>query len=152
MAAMTLDEYLNRAGALTVAQLRERIGIKSDMQVRQWRHGYAGRRPSPEYAVAIETATDGAVRRWDTRPTDWHRIWPELIGAVGAPEPPSAPEPAEPVRQVAAETPAPANDHAAASEPRREVVQRRGDRRVNQPDRRTGPGTCDRRDGERREG
>lgn len=25
------------------------------------------------------------VRRWDLRPADWHRIWPELIGAEGAP-------------------------------------------------------------------
>lgn len=24
---------------------------------------------------------------WDLRPDDWHRIWPELIGAEGAPEP-----------------------------------------------------------------
>ena len=23
---------------------------------------------------------------WDLRPNDWHRIWPELIGADGAPE------------------------------------------------------------------
>ncbi len=24
-------------------------------------------------------------RRWHQRPDDWHRIWPELIGADGAP-------------------------------------------------------------------
>jgi DNA-binding transcriptional regulator YdaS (Cro superfamily) len=36
--------------------------------------------------VAIERATRLAVRRWDLRPDDWHRIWPELIGADGAPE------------------------------------------------------------------
>ena len=23
---------------------------------------------------------------WDLRPDDWHRIWPELIGADGAPD------------------------------------------------------------------
>lgn len=40
----------------------------------------------------IERAT--GVRRWHLRPDDWHRIWPELIGADGAPAVP-APEPAE---------------------------------------------------------
>lgn len=25
---------------------------------------------------------------WDLRPNDWHQIWPELIGADGAPEAP----------------------------------------------------------------
>ena len=38
-----------------------------------------------ERAASIESATGGAVRRWDMRPNDWHRIWPELIGAEGAP-------------------------------------------------------------------
>lgn len=45
-----------------------------------------GVRPAPaERCAAIEQATSGAVRRWDLRPRDWHRIWPELIGAEGAP-------------------------------------------------------------------
>lgn len=38
-----------------------------------------------EHCAAIEAATQGAVRRWDLRPTDWHRIWPELVGVDGAP-------------------------------------------------------------------
>ena len=38
-----------------------------------------------EHCAAIERATQGAVRRWDLRPEDWHRVWPELIGAPGAP-------------------------------------------------------------------
>lgn len=46
---------------------------------------------SAERCVPIERATGGAVRRWDLRPDDWHRIWPELIGAEGAPEPSVAP-------------------------------------------------------------
>lgn len=51
-----------------------------------------GRRPiPPELAVSVESATARAVRRWDLRPTDWHRIWPELIGADGAPPPPESP-------------------------------------------------------------
>lgn len=56
----------------------------------EWRNG---ERPVPiERCVEIERATDGDVRRWDLRPEDWHRIWPELIDADGAPAiaPPSA--------------------------------------------------------------
>jgi DNA-binding transcriptional regulator YdaS (Cro superfamily) len=83
---MTLDEYLSAEGALSIAELRKRIGVKSDIQIRQWRHGYADRQPSPEYAVAIELATDCKVRRWDLRPKDWFRIWPELVNVKGAPD------------------------------------------------------------------
>ncbi|AMM23194.1 transcriptional regulator [Variovorax sp. PAMC 28711] len=36
---------------------------------------------SPERAVAIEKATDGAVSRRDLRPDDWQAIWPELVEA-----------------------------------------------------------------------
>lgn len=45
-----------------------------------------GIRPcAPELAVQVEKMSHGAVRRWDLRPDDWHRIWPELIGQPGAP-------------------------------------------------------------------
>lgn len=82
---MTLDQYLRAEGSLSVAQLKVAIGVKSEAQIRQWQHGYADRVPSAENAVAIERATGGAVRRWDLRPEDWHRIWPELVGIEGAP-------------------------------------------------------------------
>lgn len=81
---MNLHEYLSHSGSLTVAQLRERIGVKSDAQIRQWQHGYADRKPSPEYCVAIEQATDGCVTRQDLRPEDWQAIWPELTAKAGA--------------------------------------------------------------------
>lgn len=45
-----------------------------------------------EHCTAIEAAVNGAVRRWDLRPDDWYRIWPELIGAEGAPGVPEARE------------------------------------------------------------
>ena len=45
-----------------------------------------GVRPCPaEHAAGIERACEFEVRRWDLRPDDWHRIWPELIGTEGAP-------------------------------------------------------------------
>lgn len=51
-----------------------------------------GQRPcAPELAVAIEQESKAAIRRWDLRPDDWRLIWPELIGAEGAPV---IPEPA----------------------------------------------------------
>jgi len=50
---------------------------------------FSGKSCGYELAVQLEAATDGAVRRWDLRPDDWHRIWPELIGADGAPDVPA---------------------------------------------------------------
>lgn len=45
-----------------------------------------GREPGPELCVRIESYSGRMVRRWDMRPMDWHLIWPELIGAEGAPD------------------------------------------------------------------
>jgi DNA-binding transcriptional regulator YdaS (Cro superfamily) len=42
----------------------------------------------PAKCVEIERDSEGELRRWDLRPRDWHLIWPELIGAEGAPQPP----------------------------------------------------------------
>jgi len=87
---MNLHDYFNSPGSLTVSQLAALIGVKNPAQIRQWQHGYADRLPSPENCVSIEQATNGAVKRWDLRPKDWHRIWPEIIGTDGAPEVPQA--------------------------------------------------------------
>ena len=40
-------------------------------------------------AADFEAASDGQVRRWHMFPATWHRIWPELIGADGAPPVPA---------------------------------------------------------------
>jgi DNA-binding transcriptional regulator YdaS (Cro superfamily) len=40
-----------------------------------------------ELGADIERVT--GVPRWVQRPNDWHRIWPELIGADGAPAVPA---------------------------------------------------------------
>ncbi len=39
-----------------------------------------------DMCAAVEKGTSGEVMRWHLRPTDWHRIWPELVGSDGAPE------------------------------------------------------------------
>ena len=68
-------------GVPTMASL---LGV-STKAVYFWRDG---RRKVPVDKMAqIERLTGRLVRRWDLRPDDWHRIWPELIGAPGAPEP-----------------------------------------------------------------
>lgn len=51
--------------------------------VNQWKG--ADRMVPLEHCAAIESATGRAVMRWDLRPDDWHRIWPELVGTSGAP-------------------------------------------------------------------
>lgn len=82
---MDIDEYLSSPGALSVTQLRERLQslgyeVKSNAQIRQWRHQYAGRGPNDENCTGLELATSGAITREELRPNNWHRIWPELQG------------------------------------------------------------------------
>lgn len=82
---MDLNTYLATPRGRTKS-LSEALGVSGSL-VAQWARG----KPiSAERCVPIERATDGEVRRWDLRPLDWHLIWPELIGAVGAPAVPNA--------------------------------------------------------------
>lgn len=81
---MNLADYLSQPEAPSMAAFARDLGLNPD-QVRQWRHGHDNRRPSPENCAAIEAATDRAVMRWDLRPDDWWKIWPELVGKKGAP-------------------------------------------------------------------
>lgn len=83
--------HIKRAAECVGSQsaLAEAIGVKQPT-ISEW---VRGDRPVPiERCTAIEQATDRAVMRWDLRPDDWHRIWPELIGIEGAP---ALPEPAK---------------------------------------------------------
>lgn len=41
---------------------------------------------SPELAVSVEQESGGSVTRQELRPTDWRRIWPELIGPAPSTE------------------------------------------------------------------
>lgn len=65
------------------AALAGAIGLK---QQNVWNWLRRGGVVPPVACVDIERCTSGAVPRWHLRPKDWHRIWPELIGAEGAPE------------------------------------------------------------------
>lgn len=87
---MKLSEYLKPLDAAARAEMAAESGTT-------WLHlrniAFSGKACGIQLAVDIERISAGAVRRWDLRPDDWHRIWPELIGAEGAPAVP-APEPA----------------------------------------------------------
>lgn len=57
----------------------------SPAQVSIWA---SGQRPvNPKYCRALEQLGVAAV--WETRPDDWHLIWPERIGSAGAPPAPN---------------------------------------------------------------
>lgn len=83
---MKLSDYLKPLSATERAELAGRAGTS-------WLHlrniAYSGKSCGYPLAVAIERESRGAVRRWDLRPSDWHLIWPELIGAEGAPQVPA---------------------------------------------------------------
>lgn len=90
---MTLREFLDGLARGGVTEFAGKVGV-STVYLQQIAARQDGREPSPELSVRIERESGSDVRRWDVRPTDWWLIWPELIGAEGAPAVP-VPEPAE---------------------------------------------------------
>lgn len=96
---MDLKTYTGNLPGGGVGSLAVRIGVSrtylSQLSGKQRTANDKIREPSPELCVRIEVATYGQVPRWETRPTDWHLIWPELIGREGAPVPGEAPRATE---------------------------------------------------------
>lgn len=84
MHTQTLSDFLAAQPRGALAALAADLKI-SRVYLSQLVAGQAGRVPSPELSVHIERATGRRVARWNLRPSDWHLIWPELIGAEGAP-------------------------------------------------------------------
>jgi len=78
---MHLQTYVSAQRGRAV-ELANAIGVHAVL-VRQWASGI--RKVPLDHCAAIEQASSGAVRRWDLRPDDWNRIWPELVGSPGAP-------------------------------------------------------------------
>lgn len=83
---MTLDEYIRASPRGEAARLARSLQVHPVM-VSQWAANKKAL--APARAPQVEQATNGAVRRWDMRPLDWYVIWPELIGAAGAPPVPA---------------------------------------------------------------
>jgi len=67
------DSPTKMAAAIGAGVLRQ--------HVEHWR--LSGRIPT-EHCRAIHDIT--SVKCWELRPTDWHRIWPDLMGTKGAPK------------------------------------------------------------------
>lgn len=86
---MDIKTFTNSLPIGGVSAFAREIGI-TPVYLSQLSSRQDGREPSPELCVKIEAATKKAVMRWDSRPADWHLIWPELIGAPGAPALPCA--------------------------------------------------------------
>lgn len=68
------------------AALAEKVGV-NEQYLYQCLTGRKAMNPAE--AVRVEQESERAVMRWDLRPDDWWRIWPELIGIDGAPVIPS---------------------------------------------------------------
>lgn len=86
-----MDMPIERAAAAVggQAKLAALLNVKAPT-VNQWVKRV---RPIPlDRCALIERVTNGAVRRWDLRPDDWHLIWPELVGTEGAPAIPQTTE------------------------------------------------------------
>lgn len=76
-----LERAIDRVG--NIASFASKIGVATSTPS-MWK-----KRESlvpPEHCAAVESAT--GVPRWELRPNDWYRIWPEIVGTAGAPEPP----------------------------------------------------------------
>jgi DNA-binding transcriptional regulator YdaS (Cro superfamily) len=43
----------------------------------------------PQAAAELERESCGRIRRWHVRSRTWHLVWPELVGALGAPAAPA---------------------------------------------------------------
>lgn len=92
--AVDSSDLIDKLGGTAAVARRVRT---SPASVSEWRRNGIPDGRFIELGAAIERATKGAVRRWDLRPDDWWLIWPELIGADGAPALPlPAPAPAHP--------------------------------------------------------
>lgn len=84
-----MEHIIDRAAGACggISKLAALMG-RSPQVVSNWR---ARGVPLNECA-SLEAASGQVVRRWDMRPDDWHLIWPELIGADGAPAVPATAE------------------------------------------------------------
>jgi DNA-binding transcriptional regulator YdaS (Cro superfamily) len=81
------SELIDRLGG--TAAVARRIGAQP-ASVSEWRKKRIPEGRLIELGAEIERA--GIMPRWALRPDDWHRIWPELVGAEGAPLVPDAQE------------------------------------------------------------
>lgn len=83
---MDLKTYLSAK----TKEEREEFAVKCESTLGHLQNVMYGIRPcATDLAVRIEHESGMTVRRWDLRPDDWHKHWPELIDKKGAPEVPA---------------------------------------------------------------
>lgn len=75
-----MDTFKTHVNAVGLGTLAKRLGV-SAQRLSNW----LDRGVPLDFCPVIEQATSGAVMRWDLRPDDWHRIWPELRRRKDAP-------------------------------------------------------------------
>ncbi|MEI7443289.1 MAG: YdaS family helix-turn-helix protein [Burkholderiales bacterium] len=80
-----LDEAIAAAGSQSA--LAATCGVVQGA-VANWK---ARGKVPPDYCAVIHLAY--GVPRWRFYPKNWHRIWPEIVGAEGAPPVPTGDEP-----------------------------------------------------------
>ena len=79
---MQLSQYLKKSKAVDRANFALAVGTT----VGHLNNVAYGRRvASAALARQIHLHTANDVPVWDSRPDDWHLIWPELVGTEGAP-------------------------------------------------------------------
>lgn len=81
---MNLRTFLDQLPSGGRAEFARKVGC-STVYLAQLAARQDGREASPELAVVIERESNYTVRRWDLRPNNWHRIWPELMRDKDAP-------------------------------------------------------------------
>lgn len=81
-----LDLAAQHCGGIT--KLAAALGLGQPV-VSNWKA--RGTLIDPLYCTAIEEIPGCPVKRWNLRPDDWYRIWPELVGKKGAPALPTLP-------------------------------------------------------------
>jgi DNA-binding transcriptional regulator YdaS (Cro superfamily) len=84
MTGMDHSALIDRLGG--TAAVARRVGAQP-ASVSEWRKKRIPDSRLIQLGAEIERL--GIMRRWHLRPDDWHRIWPELIGAEGAPPVPA---------------------------------------------------------------
>src|SRR4051794_11851246 len=84
---MNLKEYIAGSKRGTAKKLAESLGISQSYLSQM----ASGQSPiSQERCVVIEQVTGGMVPRWELKPGNWHKLWPELVGTAGSPPIPTA--------------------------------------------------------------
>jgi DNA-binding transcriptional regulator YdaS (Cro superfamily) len=73
---MTLLQFLNSLSP----ESRARLAIHCETSFEYLRQiGYGNRPCSPKIAVCIERESGGIITRKSLFPSDWEKVWPELV-------------------------------------------------------------------------